>query len=233
MPRIEGLTREIVLVWSEMKALLDGTAASLEYIEGDDGEGHTEVVAIDGSIAYATLILATVDQAEWDALKPTIKAYLNKSPSVVLDEVDQCLRQSVSGKMSIVAPEPPPNVAQIVIDASTPLELGGAESPNDTVHTIAAGKTFHLQSMKSGAQGDPTEGGSRVDAIYVDSVGVEHLIDRDYISAFTVPVNPNTSIARDGTSMVGNGVDTKIIIRRIRLSNGKLEVDSVAKGFEA
>ena len=152
--------------------------------------------------------------------------------ALVEDTSDNIWRLAVQGKVSISAPMVPPATTAVIVAADTPLAIGSGSSPHDTEYVISNGTTFTLQSIVAGAEGDPAEGGSRIDVVYVDSGSTEHLVSREYINGFTTVIYPDTSKARDNTTMTGNGTTTKIIVRRVRLSGGSVEVDAVARGFE-
>jgi hypothetical protein len=109
----------------------------------------------------------------------------------------------------------------------TPLDMSGN---NQTTYVITNGKTFYLQQIVAGSQGDPTENGSRVELFFYD--GTEHLVARIYLTGFTTFITyPQLNEARDGTAMSGNGTNY-LILRRTRLSGGNQEVDAVIYGYE-
>lgn len=130
-------------------------------------------------------------------------------------------------------PVPPPNATAVAVSQDdTYLSIDGTDSPDDTEYTIPNGKTFYLQNLLGGAEGDPSEKGSRLDAVYIDSSSVEHVISRLYLVGQTISsVFADTPVARDGTQMNGNGSSTKIVLRRIRLSNAAQEVDGEIRGY--
>jgi len=223
------------------------------FIVEVDNDGFKVLNTSGTAIDPATQATLAVVQAALDSIKDTagIKKITDALPAgsnvlgafrlsdgtndvtVVLDGVDGKYRLNIVGKVSVVAPVPPPATTPVDIIADTPLVMGAAQSPDDTEHVIPADKTFTLQSVTAGAEGDPSEGGSRIDVIYVDNASVEHLVAREYITGFTATIVPDTSKARDGTAMVGNvSGNTKVIVRRIRLSGGSVEVDAVARGYE-
>jgi hypothetical protein len=123
----------------------------------------------------------------------------------------------------------PSGSTNVQIVSDTPLAIN---TTSQTVYVIAAGKTFTLTQIEAGAEGDPTENGSRVDVLYRDAAAVEHLISRVYVLGFgQFLIFPNAAVARDGTPLVGATTEA-IILRRTRLSGGFLEVDAVARGYE-
>jgi len=142
------------------------------------------------------------------------------------DALDRLL---VSGSFYLSEPEPPPDSDKVTIDASSPIDVSGSETYE---YTITNGKTFTLAAATIGAEGDPTEKGSKVEISYVDSGGTPHLIERVYITGFTVQIFPGTNEARDGTVMVGNGTTTKIRIVRFRFGGSTAEIDAIARGYE-
>ncbi|MHA2334281.1 MAG: hypothetical protein ACXAEU_19795, partial [Candidatus Hodarchaeales archaeon] len=110
-----------------------------------------------------------------------------------------------------------------------PLEVASLETHN---YTITNGKTFYIQQIVVGAEGDPTEKGSKVEVHYFDGT-TEHLIDRLYITGFTAFGSyPDASLARDDTELVGDGSTKTIRVKRIRMSGGTQEVDVVIRGYE-
>jgi len=130
-------------------------------------------------------------------------------------------------------PSPPPGTTEFVLSQSdTVLEIGLADSPHDTESAVIGnGVDLYLQSFSSGAAGDPSERGSRVDIVWTAS-SVEHVVARLYIAGQSVERTlSDVNKARDGTTMTGNGTDTKLIIRRYRLSNADQEVDAEVRGY--
>lgn len=150
---------------------------------------------------------------------------------VRIDEADQTYRLGVFGKVTTVPASPPAAKTRVVLVGDTPLAFGAGANPQDSEFVIPNGETFTAQRLIAGSEGDSTEAGSRIDLIYVDASSVEHLITRQYVAGFTVDVSGETDEARDGTAMVGDGVNTKIVLRRLRLSGGSLEVDAVLVGY--
>ena len=152
---------------------------------------------------------------------------------VVTDTTDDFNRLAVSGKVSISPPPPPINADEVVIAADTPLEINNQNSPHDTAYVITSGKTLYVQQIVAGAEGDPTERGSKVEVIFNEN-GTEHIMERIYVAGFTqFGIYPDTSTARDGTLMVGNAGGTNtLIVRRARQSNSAQEIDAVIRGFE-
>ena len=134
---------------------------------------------------------------------------------------------SVVGSVSVVPPMSPPGTTVVTIAADMPLDISGVV---DTEYVIPDETTFHLQQITAGAEGDPTEKGSKIDVLYYDGA-IEHIIDRLYVSGFTTTVSyPSIGEARDGTDLLGNGSTKKIVVRRIRLSGTSQEVDAVVRG---
>lgn len=148
--------------------------------------------------------------------------------TVSLDAEDGSYRLEIAGKVSIQAPIPPPAADAVLIVGDTPLTV---TSTQDTEYTITNGKTFTLQQVEVGGEGDATTSGSRVDIIFDDD-GTERIVERVYILGATVTTLPGTSTSRDGTIMLGASGTRKIIVRRIRLSGGGAEIDAVARGYE-
>lgn len=139
-------------------------------------------------------------------------------------------RLQIEGKVSVTAPVAPPATTSVTLSASTPLSIS-----NDTTtsYVITNGKTFYIQQIACGCEGDTSERGSCIEVSYYDGA-VEHLVERLYINGFTqYGVLPDTPKARDGTTMTGNGTTKTIRIKRRRLSGSSQEVDAVVRGYEA
>lgn len=147
-------------------------------------------------------------------------------PNIIVDDEDQLKRLAITGKISVTTPPPPEGGVAVSIDASSPLDVATTESDS---YVITSGKTFTIQSVTVGAEGDPNSKGSKVEVYFND--GTDHLISRIYVVGQSVPVFPDTSIARDGTSLTGNGSNV-IRIDRTRLGGGTLEIDAVVRGYE-
>jgi hypothetical protein len=92
---------------------------------------------------------------------------------------------------------------------------------------------LYLQVFSSGAAGDPNERGSRVDILWREGAGpTDHVVSRMYIGGQSLSFTlPDVNLARDGTQMTGNGTNTKLVIRRYRLSNADSEVDAEVRGY--
>ena len=150
---------------------------------------------------------------------------------VNVTEDDGVLRLAILGKV-VIAPSPIPDTATAVtIAADTPLVVGAQPSIHSTEYIIPDGEAFTLQQLTAGAEGDPTEKGSKVEVYYFDGT-VDHLIERVYVSGFSLSTSyPDVELARDGTPMVGDGSTKKIRIDRIRMSGTAQELDSVVRGF--
>lgn len=224
MPRLEKFIHTVVLSWDELVPLLDGTTATLPYLEGFDDQGHPEIAAIDGIVVYTALLLGTAEQAAWVALKPGLVAYLNQSPSLVSDSGQ--LRLAIEGKVAVVGAFPPPATSPFAVIADAPLVVGS----HDTIFVIPDGETAHLQQLTAGNE-DPTKGAS-VEIIYDDG-GIERLIARVYTAGFSVLFSfADVSAARDGTPLVGDAGGTKrIIIRRLKFSGTDIAIDCVTRGY--
>lgn len=136
-------------------------------------------------------------------------------------------------KVTVAPSSPPPTATAIALaQAEASLSLTGGASPHDTDYVIPNGVTVYLQSLSAGATGDPTESGSKVEAYYIDASSVAHLIGRLYVAGQSVFLAyADISRARDGTLMTGNGVTTKLRLRRTRLSNAAQEVDGELRGY--
>lgn len=149
-------------------------------------------------------------------------------PTVTPDTEDGRNRVEVSGKFTLTPPEPPAATTPVTIDGGNPLDLSGTDTED---WIIPNGETFTFTQLIAGAEGDPTEKGSKVEVRYVDSSSVEHLISRVYITGFTTEIYPQTSQARDGTALTGDGVTTAIRIYREHFGGGTRELDAVVRGY--
>jgi hypothetical protein len=128
-----------------------------------------------------------------------------------------------------VPPPPVGGVAKQIAQDDANLDV---TSTHDTEYTISSGKSFIIQQIVVGAEGDPNEKGSKVEVVYDDGT-TEHLVDRIYIAGTSLFGNyPDTGEARDGTSLDGDGSTKKLIIRRTRLGGATLEIDCVVRGYE-
>lgn len=146
---------------------------------------------------------------------------------VSYDAADGIRRLAIDGKVSISPPPPPAGTTEVIMSADNPLSMNGT---HNTEYIIGTGKTFHIQQITCGAEGDPNEKGSKVEIIFHN--GTEHIVERIYVVGFTqFGIYPDTAEARDGTKLIGNGTN-KIIIRRNRLGGNTLEVDAVVRGYE-
>lgn len=208
--------------------------------------GKVDVAAFDVSLPAGTNRLGEiqlVDQNDYalditaDALLPAnysavlIAGRENgtaRIPSVTEDTTDGKYRMAIDGKISISAPEPPPTATAVSVAADTPLDVSASATTN---YTITSGKTFTIQQLIAGAEGDPTEKGSKIEVHYVDSSSVEHIISRLYLTGESVDIYPDTSEARDGTALTGTGTEL-IRIYRIQFGGGTREIDAVVRGFE-
>jgi len=137
-------------------------------------------------------------------------------------------RLLTSGKIVVTPPQPPTGAVAVTIDASDPLIVSNPPLWHETDYVIPAGKTFYLQFISVGAAGDPSEKGARIEIFYDD--GTRHILERYYVTGFTIPMAyDDVTEARDGTTMVGDGVH-KIVVRREELSKAG-EVDAVVRGY--
>ena len=145
-------------------------------------------------------------------------------------------RVSDEGKVS-VAESPataPPGTTPFTLASDSPLEVGPNPTFQETVSSaIGNGLTLKIQFIAAGAAGDPSESGSKVEVYWREGAGpTDHLIERLYVSGATVYESlPDTSEARDGTPLNGDGSTTKVVVRRERLSNSAQEIDAVLRGY--
>lgn len=129
---------------------------------------------------------------------------------------------------------PPPGAVEFVLAADDPLSVGPTPQFHDTESAVITNThTLYLQVIAAGAAGDPSEEGSKVEVYWREGAGpTDHLVERLYANGSTLFISlPNASKARDGTTMVGDGSTTKLIIRRERLSRSAQEIDAVVRGY--
>jgi len=143
---------------------------------------------------------------------------------------------SEEGRVSVSSapPSPPPGTTEFVLSGDSPLTVGPNPTYQETESSvIGSGVSLKIQFFAAGAEGDPSEGGSKVEIYWREgATPTDHLVERLYVSGSTVyETLPDTNTARDGTTMVGNGSNTKLVIRRKRLSNSGQEVDAVVRGY--
>jgi hypothetical protein len=147
---------------------------------------------------------------------------------VRVDPIDGIRRLQIEGKVVSSAPPPPPGGTAVTIAADSPLAITSTQTAS---YTIPNGKTFYVQQVVCGAEGDPTEKGSKIEVLYYDGT-TEHIVDRLYITGFTQYGSyPNTGTSRDGTAMTGDGSTKLIRVKRYRLSGSSQEVDAVVRGY--
>jgi len=252
---LQALDAKLATIDTALDAILVDTNSSVALLTTIDADTSNLDVALSTRATEATLLaadgrLTTID-AVLDSIKDTDgikkitdpiglgagteivgKVYITDGvddATITHDLIDGKKRLDVSGKVSIVEAQPPPGATAIQISADTPLIITAGITPHDTDYIIAVGSTFTLLTLIGGSEGDSTENGSRIDIVYDN--GSEHLVSREYVAGFSNQISPDTFKARDGTVMVGTGTE-KIIVRRIRLSGGSLEIDAVVKGFE-
>lgn len=134
---------------------------------------------------------------------------------------------AISGTVALGVTPIPSGATPVSLANDTPLDMSGT---NQTTYVITNGKTFYLQQIVAGSQGDPTENGSRVELFFYN--GTEHLIARIYLTGFTTFITyPQLNKTRDGVAVTGNGTNY-LILRRTRLSGGNQEVDAIIYGYE-
>lgn len=132
-------------------------------------------------------------------------------------------------------PSAPPGTTEFVLaQDEVDLEVG----PSPTFHesesaVIGNNVNLYLQTVIGGASGDPSEKGSKVEVYWREGAGpTDHLISRIYLSGQTViETLPDVNKARDGTQMTGNGTNTKLVLRRERLSTSAQEIDGEVRGY--
>ncbi|MCU0912935.1 MAG: hypothetical protein MUC88_00055 [Planctomycetes bacterium] len=131
-------------------------------------------------------------------------------------------------RVAAAPPKPPGASTEVVLASDDPLSI---TSDDYDEYTIPDGKIFHLQNISCGAEGDPSERGSRIDVIFNDN-GTMRYVERVYIAGSSVfETLPDTSKSIDGTTMLGDGSTKKIRLLRHRLSGAAQEVFAVIRGY--
>lgn len=151
----------------------------------------------------------------------------------------QFLRVDGSGRLAVTPSPPtaPPGTTEfsfVVSESELNVGSGGdVSSPHTTVGSIIAnGINLFLQSIEVGTEGDSSENGSVIEVFWRTSGPTDHLISRLFVAGQSIQVAlPNTNSTRDGTAMTGDGVDTRLVVVRRRLSTAALEIDFVIRGF--
>jgi len=135
-------------------------------------------------------------------------------------------------------PAQPPAVATVltfaVNDALLDVGSGGAvPSPHTSLGAIIGnGINVYLQSAVIGTEGDTSENGSVIELYWRTAGPIDHLISRFYVAGESLEIiYPDIHTTRDGTVMVGDGVNTRLIVVRRRLSAAALEIDFDLRGY--
>jgi hypothetical protein len=167
--------------------------------------------------------------------KPSVAIYGRDS-----GDIDRVAQAQDDGKLVVATtlPKAPPGVTPFtfaVDEAELEVGAGGdVASPHESLGAVIAnGHTVTIQFVTAGGQGDPSEAGSICSLYWREGVGpTDHLIERLYISGQTVTVQlPSADQARDGTALVGNGTNTRLMVRRERVSTSGQQIDFVVRGF--
>lgn len=207
----------VVLSALETKVATEATLASIKNTDGikkitDPLPAGTNEI---GKIAQGTKAAAADG---W----PQVLYDASGNPVTVTDDAG-VFRLEIGGKVAVTGATPPPSTTPVQINADTPLSVG----TNDTTFIIPNGETFFLQEVVAGNE-DPTKGA--VVEVLFDN-GTEHLIARVYISGQTRSIGyTDLDTARDGTALLGDGVDT-IIVRRAKFSGSNIAIDAVVNGY--
>lgn len=210
--------------WTEFVKWLDGTYGALPIAWVEDSAQYI-IIAIDDQVRHL-LTLQKGDASEFEA---TYKVHSYSS-----------LPRGADGKLVVASAPPgaPPGATEFVLavdeDEISVGTGGDVASPHTTVGSIIEnGATCNLQLIVGGTGGDPTVKGSKIEVYWREGAGpTDHLIERVYVAGQTVSiVLPDTSKARDGTSMVGNGTNTRIVVVRTRLSTAMQEIDFAVRGY--
>jgi len=132
-------------------------------------------------------------------------------------------------------PKAPPGTTEFVLSQS---EANLVVGPSPVYHetessVIANGDNLYLQTVIGGAAGDPSEKGSKVEVYWREGAGpTDHLISRIYLMGQTViETLPDVNKTRYGPAMTGNGTNTKLVVRRERISTSAQEIDAEVRGY--
>ena len=170
----------------------------------------------------------TLSDSEYTLAKFVGRDSENKA-RFLLTEADGTLRTASQ------PPSAPPGTTEFVLAIDeADLEIGAPPTYHEEESSvIGSGVELYLQLFVAGAAGDPSERGSRVDILWREGAGpTDHVIERAYVSGQSVTtILPDVNKARDGTTLSGNGTNTKLVIRRYRLSNSDQEVDAIVRGY--
>lgn len=221
--------------WTQFKYLIDNSRLQWEFVE-EDNSYHLR--GIQGTLMYTCIIIKDngSDQIDFETnykSSPSSNISLNKylEDALRINPATGEKQLEIVGTMAVTTPPAPPATTPITISADDPINVSGSTSPAITDFVIPDTKTFTVTQVVAGAEGDSNDKGSKVELYYVDSSSVEHLISRLYLIGDSRESFPNTAITRDNTEMIGDGVNTKIRIKRIRLGNASLEIDALIRGY--
>lgn len=139
------------------------------------------------------------------------------------------VRLAMTGTVTIQPAPPPEGGTPVQIAADSPLDVSSSET---TDYTITNGKTFYLQQISAGAEGDPTEKGSKITVQYYDG-STYHVLLRIYIMGESITTTyPDVMETRDGTDMDGDGSTKYIRVTRENFGGSSKEIDCVLYGYE-
>jgi hypothetical protein len=189
---------------------------------------------------YKTVLVDGVNQIELavaDAVARPANTRALLMAGVDAQDVAHLLLTDGDGVLKVAnqPPKPPPGTNEFVLAiAEGTLAIDAPPAYWETESAVIGnGLNLYLQLVTAGAAGDPSERGSRVDLLWREGAGpTDHVIERIYISGQSVTITlPEVNKARDGTTLTGNGTNTKLVIRRYRLSNAEAEVDAIVRGY--
>lgn len=155
--------------------------------------------------------------------------YNENGDPITVTQDGNVFRLEINGKVSVVGQLPPPNTNPVLITAGKPLQPASVGT-HDTIFSIPDGEVFHLQDCRYGNEGGSARNVS-IEIIYFD--GTEHLLELLFCNGSTIQDSfTDESVARDGTSMIGNAVGTNlIIVRRMKFTGANLVIDAEVGGF--
>jgi hypothetical protein len=154
--------------------------------------------------------------------------------------VDRMAQSQTDGKLVVATtlPESPPGTTPFtfaVNEAELEVGAGGdVTSPHESLGAIVpSGDTVTIQFFTAGSAGDPSEAGSVIELYWREGGGpTDHLIERLFVGGQTVTVQlPSANQSRDGTALVGNGTNTRLMVRRKRESTAAQPLDFVVRGY--
>lgn len=244
--RISGVTKILSSAGTQIDPATEGTLATIDSVL-DAIKDTAGIKKITDALPAGTNEIGRVRGFLYDdvnqvalAVAPDVAIPANTRSLLIsgrsYDGKSHVAEVSDIGRVSVTAfpISAPPGTTPFVVAADTPLEVGPNPLFHETLGSVVAASTdLHVQFIAAGAAGDPSERGSKVEVYWREgATPTDHLVERIYISGATVGLTlPDTNQARDGTPMTGNGSNTRLVVRRERMSNSAQEIDAVVRGY--